>query len=146
MTLRRYLAFLDHGQVGHQSIDLRLVSRLPCLYLGLTKLGNLNEQIYTFEQDVDLLGTKDHSSLLRRHEAVFHRVCHAHSGIKANDSRSASSECAARISGSIIPGVAELPSSDTSPAESVAVWLSASMRKSSIIEKPLRSPLTVPDS
>ena len=39
-------------------------------------------------------------------------------------------------------GVAEVSSSDTKPAESVAVWLSASMRKSSINEKPLRSPLT----
>ena len=50
------------------------------------------------------------------------------------------------MSGSIAWGVAKAPSSATKPDESVAVWLSASMRKSSIIENPLRSLLTAPDS
>ena len=52
------------------------------------------------------------------------------------------SEWAARIRGSITSGAAEAPSRATRPVDSVAVWLSASMRNSSSSENPLRSSLT----
>ena len=49
------------------------------------------------------------------------------------------SECAARIMDSIVAGERSSSSIARTPAERIAVWLSASSRNSSSIENPLKS-------
>jgi hypothetical protein len=56
------------------------------------------------------------------------------------------SECAARIKGSSVSGPLAPVSIVSRPEERIAVWLSASIRNSSISEKPLRSSLIGPGS
>ena len=135
-------ALLDGRQVGDQGVDLAGVLGLPGLQLRLAELRDLDQEVNAAEQDVDVLRPEDQlpfcAATKQSSIAWATRTAASSPTIRA----APLSEWAARIRGSIASGAAEAPSSATRPAESVAVWLSASMRKSSISEKPLRSPLT----
>ena len=134
---------LDGVQVGDQGIDLVGVIGLPRRQLVLADPRDLHQEVDAPKQDVDVLRAEHELALLGRDEASS-IACATRTAASSPTIRAAPlSECAARIRGSIDSGAAEAPSSATRPADSVAVWPSASMRKSSISEKPLRSPLTV---
>ena len=114
---------------------------LPGFQLRLGELRDLDQEVDAAEQDVDVSRLEDQLPFLGGDEAVFHRVGDPDGGVEPDDPRAPLSEWAARIRGSITSGAADAPSRATRPADSVAVWLSASMRNRSIREKPLRSSL-----
>ena len=123
------MALLDRRQVGHRGHRSRRRDRLASLQLRLAELRDLDQQVDAPEQDVDMLRLKDQFPFLRRDETVFHRVGDPDRGVEPDDPRRPFERVCRRISGSITSGVADVPSSATRPADSVAVWLSASMRK-----------------
>ena len=127
--------------VGHQSIDLDGVVGLPCLNFRFAKLRDLGQHVNTSKHNVDMICWRVHLALSERRRSNL-----PSRGRPARPRRDRQScrplERVGRcIKGSITSGEAAAPSSATRPVESVAVWPSASIRKSSIIEKPLRSSL-----
>ena len=85
------------------------------------------------KQHVDMLRPQLERSLLRRDKAVFHRVRHSNDGIEPDDSRSSLERvcCTHQRVNHFRRGRGFLERHQAC-RENVAVWLSASMRKSSI--------------
>ena len=78
---------VNRRQVSYQGINGSRVFRLPRLDLRLSDLCNLDEQVHTPKQDVDMLGLKDELPFLCRDEAVFHRMRDPYGGIKTDNPR-----------------------------------------------------------
>ena len=62
------------------------MSDLPCFYVLLAEVSNLDKKVDTLEQDVDIDRPKRELSLLCGDETILHRVRHPDSGVNPDDS------------------------------------------------------------